>query len=157
MGKIIRVPIAGAGVGSHGDTLFTVVGSCVAIMLFDKKHHIGGMVHIMLGYSNQRKDNPAKYADTAIPYLIRLMAQRGAAPHRLVGAKISGGGEMFPVANPEQSVSRNNVKAVKALLAEHKIRVISEDTGGKTGRRISFDLVTGRVMVSMQGEPDKIL
>ena len=157
MGQVIRVPIAGSGVGQKGDTLFTVVGSCVAIMFYDKKHAVGGMIHVMLGYSKDRKDNPAKYADTGIPFLIRLMAQNGAGAHRLVGAKIAGGGEMFDVLNTENSVSRNNVRDVKEILEEHKIRVIAEDCGGKAGRRVTFDITTGQVVVEMQGQPDTIL
>ena len=157
MRQVIRVPIAGWGVGHAGDSLFTVVGSCVAIMLYDKKYSIGGMIHIMLGYSRDRKDNPTKYADTGIPYLIRMMAQQGAAAHRLKAAKITGGGEMFDVLNHEESVSRNNVKDVKELLAQRNIKVIASDLGGTTGRRVSFDIATGRVVVATQNRPDTIL
>lgn len=157
MGQIIRVPIAGIGVGHAGDTLFTVVGSCIAIMLYDKKHSVGGMVHVMLGYSRNRKDNPGKYADTGIPYLIRKMAQEGAAAHRLMAAKISGASEMFDVLNQENSVSRNNVRDVQKILAERRMKLIATDCGGNTGRRISFDVSTGQVTISMQGRPDTIL
>lgn len=157
MGRIIRVPIAGIGVGHSGDTLFTVVGSCVAIMLYDKKHAIGGMVHVMLGYARNQRDNPAKYADTGVPYLMRNMAQQGAATHRLIAAKISGASEMFDVLNQENSVSRNNVRDVQEVLAKRNIKIIATDCGGTTGRRISFDIQTGQVTVSMQGRSDIIL
>ncbi|MBF0286732.1 MAG: chemotaxis protein CheD [SAR324 cluster bacterium] len=157
MNQIIRVPIAGANVGRAGETLFTVVGSCIAIMLYDKERMLGGMVHIMLGYAKDRKDNPAKYADTGIPLLLKMMQEAGAAPHRLGRAKISGGGEMFDVLNKEDSVSRNNIKEVKELLGQHNIQIIASDCGGKAGRRISFDVSTGHVLVSMQDRQDILL
>lgn len=157
MGEMIRVPIAGAGVGHSDDVLFTVVGSCVAIMLYDKKYAIGGMIHIVLGYSKNRQEPPAKYADTGIPYLIEMMTQQGASAHRLKAAKITGGGEMFEVLNQRNSVSRRNIRDVHELLEHHDIQVISSDLGGTTGRRVSFDVATGKVNVVMTGQPDVIL
>ncbi|MBF0280721.1 MAG: chemotaxis protein CheD [SAR324 cluster bacterium] len=157
MGQTIYVPIAGMGIGKSGDKLYTVVGSCVAIMLYDKHLSIGGMIHIMLGYSRNRKDNPTKYADTGIPYLIRMMCMQGASPHRLKSAKISGAGEMFEVLNQDTSVSRSNIKDVKELLEQHDIQIIASDLGGTSGRRVSFDTSTGRVQIVAQGRRDMIL
>lgn len=65
MSNYIRVAMAESGVGKAGDTLFTVVGSCIAIMLYDKKVQVGGIVHIMLSNSRGKTDNPSKYVDTA--------------------------------------------------------------------------------------------
>ena len=157
MGELIRVPIAGIGIGHRDDILFTVVGSCVAIMLYDKKYAIGGMIHIVLGYSKNREEPPAKYADTGIPYLIQKMTQQGASAHRLKAAKITGGGEMFEVLNSRNSVSRKNIRDVQEVLAQHGITIIASDLGGKTGRRVSFDVATGKVNVIVGGQRDVIL
>lgn len=157
MSEIIRVPIAGTGVGKGNDRLYTVVGSCIAIMLYDKKFRIGGLVHIMLGYSHGQTDNPSKYADTAVPYLIKEMVAMGAAEHRLAAAKIAGGGEMFESLQGEGSVSRTNIAAVQDILPRHGIRIIASDLGGTMGRRITFDVATGRVYVQIQGQPTQKL
>ncbi|MGK5095157.1 chemotaxis protein CheD [Deltaproteobacteria bacterium TL4] len=157
MGQIIRVSIGGAEIGRKDDRLFTVVGSCVAIMLYDKKCQIGGMVHIMLGYANGRTDNPGKYADTGTRYLIQKMVKAGAANHRLTGAKIAGGGEMFENYSKDLNVSASNVKAVHEVLAQHNIKIIAADCGGSSGRRITFDVGTGKVLIEAKERETIIL
>ena len=157
MSRIVRIAIGEAGIGQHDDVLFTILGSCIAIMLFDKKYHIGGLAHIMLGQSQEDGLlKPAKYADTAVPYLIRLMARQGAAPHRLKTAKIAGASEMFPT-NDRQSISKMNIKAVRHVLQQHQIRITAEDLGGNKGRQIQFDTKTGRVSVLIEGKVSKYL
>ncbi|MBF0349546.1 MAG: chemotaxis protein CheD [SAR324 cluster bacterium] len=157
MPKVVRVAIAGVDTAQNGDLLSTVVGSCIAIMLYDKKTRIGGMAHIMLGYSDGKTDTPGKYADTAVPHLIQLMEQSGAQAYRLKGAKVAGGGEMFDHFSPELNVSKLNIKAVYDILARHGIKIIAEDLGGKTGRRVTLDTETGKVQVDVHGEQTKTL
>lgn len=150
MGNIIRVGIGGMGIGQGTDQIFTVVGSCIAIMLYDKKVKIGGMIHIMLGYSRKERENPTKYADTGIPYLVRSLVQQGASASHLVGAKIAGAGEMFSV-DPKRNVAINNTKDVQDLLIANQIKLIASDCGGKKGRRVTFFLETGKIHVHVQG------
>ena len=47
------------------------LGSCIGLTFYDDRLKIGAMVHIMLPDSAGRKDRPGKYADTAIPLLIK--------------------------------------------------------------------------------------
>ncbi len=158
MGRIVRIAIGEAGVGQHDDVLFTILGSCIAIMLFDKKYNIGGLAHIMLGKSqDDRLLQPAKYADTAVPYLVRLMTHKGAAPHRLKVAKIAGASEMFPTQDRSQSISMMNIKAVRQVLHQHQIRITAEDLGGNKGRQVKFDTKTGRVSIFIEGKISKYL
>jgi len=157
MDKVIRVTIGGIGVGKEVDTIFTVVGSCIAVMLYDKKAKIGGMLHLMLGYAKGAVDNPAKYADTGIPYLIDAMVKNGAASHRLAGAKVSGGGIMFSYNDKDLNVSKANIEAVQSVMKKMNIAIIGSDLGGTFGRRITFNVATGKVRIEAQGQPDKIL
>ncbi|MGK0290576.1 MAG: chemotaxis protein CheD [bacterium] len=157
MAQIVRVPIGGIGIAKAGDKILTVVGSCVSIMLYDKKIKLGGMIHIMLGYHKGRIDNPTKYVDTGVPFLIQKMQEAGAGIHRLKAAKIAGGGEMFPSYSPETNVAKNNVKATYDILAQHDIQVIAADCGRNKGRRVTFDIETAKVLVQEQGKADIIL
>lgn len=154
--RIIRVAIADLGVGAAKDQLFTVVGSCIAIMLYDKVKRIGGMVHIMLGYSKGRTDNICKYADTGIPMLVQSMVANGAARYRIQGAKIAGGAVLL-AKQDEHNIAKENFEATHLVLKNLGIKVIASDCGGDFGRRISFDLATGRVEVESHSGHKKIL
>lgn len=157
MSSVIRVPIAGIALGRGPDTMTTVLGSCLAIMLYDKSIQLGGMIHIMLGYAHGKTDNPSKYADTGIPYLMNQMIKQGASKKHLTGCKITGGSEMYPSQDASLSVSVNNIKAVHILLDLNEIQIISSDCGGSTARRVQFDLSDGKVYVHRPNAPIRIL
>ncbi len=123
--------------------LVTSVGSCVAICLHDSVNMCGGLAHIMLPRSAiaPQEPLPAKFADTAVPALAKAVRKLSGRDARL-SAKIAGGANMFPNMNA-LNIGIKNIDAVKAALADHKIRLIAEDVGGSHGRRITFDVGTG--------------
>ncbi len=123
------------------------LGSCIAICLYDERHGIGGMAHVMLGHcpENIREEiNPFRYADKAIDEMIKKMREAGSKQYNLE-AKIFGGAAMF--SNSIFRIGEHNIKAVKEKLAEERIRVIAEDIGGKRGRNVWFNTEDGTVVV----------
>lgn len=141
MAKIIKIGMADLNVAKPPDILQTCgLGSCVGVCLWDQVTKIGGMAHIMLPSSSQGKSgNDAKFADTAIPWLIEEMKKLGADKSRLV-SKIAGGAQMFSFysENDIMRIGERNAEAVKAILSKLKIRLLAEDTGGNYGRTIEF-------------------
>ena len=90
------------------DVLVTyALGSCVGICLLDSVAGVGGLSHIMLPDSTQATNGaatPMRFADTAIPMLIREMVKLGASRNR-IKAKIAGGAVMFATASERRSNS----------------------------------------------------
>ncbi|MCP4752473.1 MAG: chemotaxis protein CheD [Proteobacteria bacterium] len=156
MERILRVSINDAKVGRAHHRINTTVGSCIAVILYDKKLRIGGMLHLMLAYARERDDNVCKYADTGIPHLIRLMVAKGASINRLLGAKIAGGAMMLTT-DETNNVAKANIAAAKAVLRKLNIQVIASDCGGTISRRIIFDVSSGKVLVEAPGRKRKIL
>ena len=60
------------------------LGSCVGVCLYDKVSKVGGLSHIMLPDSTQIRNNSniAKFADTGIEELVRIMVAAGAGRSR---------------------------------------------------------------------------
>lgn len=138
----VRVEMAEMKVESKPIELVTSVGSCVAICLYDATRMCGGLAHIMLPRSSiSQEPLPSKFADTAVPALAQAIRKYSGKESRL-SAKIAGGSNMFPNMNA-LNIGEKNIAAVKAALAEHKIRLLAEDVGGSHGRRINFDIATG--------------
>jgi chemotaxis protein CheD len=134
-------------VGSAPSTIISYgLGSCIGISLYDPQTKVGGLLHIMLPDSTQARptDNPAKFADTGLPLMLKDVLALGAVKTRLV-AKIAGGAQMFAFQNATDimRVGSRNAEAAKKILKDQGIKIIAEDTGGTYGRTVSIDLNTG--------------
>ncbi|MCL6593922.1 MAG: chemotaxis protein CheD, partial [Alicyclobacillus sp.] len=71
------------------------LGSCVGVVIFDTWARIAGLAHVMLPASpGPGSGSPAKYAATAVPWLVRQICQAGGSSDRLK-AKLAGGAQMF--------------------------------------------------------------
>lgn len=150
MGNIVTVGISDLKVVSGEDSLITyALGSCVGICLYDAERKIAGMSHVLLPQCSPTDNNLMKYADTAIPLLIKEMLAARARKEKLV-AKIAGGASMFAMAFSASSLSQigtRNVEAVKSSLSRERIPIIAEATGGNQGRTIQFNAETGDLVV----------
>jgi chemotaxis protein CheD len=135
--------------------LRTLLGSCVAVILYDRIGRAGGIAHVLLPDSQGgAREHPGRYADTAIPALLADLERVAAARSRSrMTAKLAGGAAMFATGQAE-AIGDRNVKAVEAVLAGLGIPVIARDLGGGSGRRVTLETATGRVIVKIPGGPE---
>jgi len=135
--------------------LTAVLGSCVGVALYHKRLEIGALAHVVLPQSNGASAKPGKFADTAIPYMLQLLAAEGASSAGLI-AKITGGSQMFGAGGPLQ-IGEDNRVAVTQYLARAGVRIDDSDLGGSKGRRITLDCGTGLLTIEVVGQPPRIL
>lgn len=156
----ITIGIGDLKVCKSPDVLVTyALGSCVGICLLDSSACVGGLSHIMLPDSTTGVNsaaNPMRFADTAIPMLIREMERLGASRSRL-RAKIAGGATMFALANDKFNIGDRNVTEVKKMLAKERIPILAEDTGADYGRTVFFYPETGVMEVRAAARGTKML
>lgn len=133
------------------------LGSCVAVSMYDPMARVGGLAHVMLPSSKETGRRVASYrfADVAVPALIKELIKLGATPRRLV-CKIAGGAQMLaaPGQHNSLSIGERNVEAVREALIEFGIVPDSADTGGTQGRTMRLFVDTGRVVVRTAGGED---
>ncbi|SEJ63153.1 chemotaxis protein CheD [Propionispira arboris] len=160
MSELIRVGMADYKVGRAPASLISYgLGSCVGVTLYDPAMKVGGLLHIMLPDSTQARsnENPAKFADTGIPLMLKEIIALGAVRSRVI-AKIAGGSQMFKFANATDimRVGERNSQAVKVVLKDLNIRIIADDTGGNYGRTVELQLDTGvyRIKTIDKGEKE---
>ncbi|MBI9052535.1 MAG: chemotaxis protein CheD [Bacteroidales bacterium] len=122
----------------------TILGSCVAVCIWDKTLNYGGMCHYMLPYWNGEGLASPKYGNIAIDKLIEKMYSFGSERISLV-AKVFGGGEVIDFKNPQFHIGKRNIKLASEMLNERKINIISSSLGGKLGRKIIFNTHSGEV------------
>ncbi len=161
MPEIIKVGIADLNICKPPNMITTIgLGSCVGIAIRDKQNKIGGLVHVMLPNSKEVRSNgnPAKFADTGIPELVRKLEMLGGVRSRMV-AKIAGGATMFSFQSKSElmGIGDRNVAATKQALKELGIPILAEDTGANYGRTVTFDPETGDYEVKAVGKPLKVI
>ncbi len=134
----------------RGEEAKAVVGSCIALTLYHPRIHMGALAHIVLPAANGRIGAPGKFADTAIPHMLKTLNMKGCSQSGLV-AKMCGGASMFGGKGPIQ-VGLENAKAVAESLKALNIPVRGKSVGGPKGRKISFECETGSLSVEAAGE-----
>lgn len=157
----VKVGMADLKVAKAPDSLITLgLGSCIGLTLYDPILKVGGMVHYMLPDSTKLKNNQniAKFGDTGIRELYRLMVNEGASPRRMV-AKIAGGAKMFEVSGLSDMghVGERNAQQAKIMLKELKIPLIAEDTGLNYGRTVELNCENGDFQIKAVGKSIKII
>jgi len=128
--------------------IYTLLGSCVAVCLYDRKKKIGGMNHILLpGSASMSTFNDcARYGINAMELLISRIIRLGGEKKNLT-SKIFGGANLLPSIPYERCVGKKNVLFVLNFLAQSSIPVLSQDVGGNDSRKIFFHTDTGDVFL----------
>lgn len=122
----------------------TILGSCVAVCLWDPVLRIGGMNHYMLPLWNGQGLASPKYGNIAIKKLVDKMVAMGANQKKLK-AKVFGGGEVIETNNVQFHIGERNITIARELLGEMNIPIVSSSVGGKQGRKIIFFTENGVV------------
>lgn len=116
----------------------TILGSCVAVCLWDAKLQAGGMNHFLLPAWHEGKNVSMRFGDLATHALLEKLFQLGCRRVRLT-AKIFGGSALFQQQDRYQaSLGAKNVEVAQLMMKNLGIPVIAQDTGGAHGRKIIF-------------------
>jgi len=123
-------------VSREGEQISTILGSCAAVCLWDRRKKIGGMNHYLLPEGPVDSPNPYRYGNFANAALLKQLQSMGCEIKDLQ-AKIFGGASAFG-ADPETSLGAQNVKLAEEFLQRFRIPVLLTDVSGKRGRRLTF-------------------
>jgi chemotaxis protein CheD len=154
---VVSVPIGRWAVAASPSRIQTLLGSCVAVVLYDRVGKFGALAHVVLPDSRGAADHPGKYADTAIPAMLaELKGRAGPTVGARLTAKLVGGAAMFATSAPV-SIGASNREAAERVLAALGIPVVGRDLGGDAGRRVVFDTATGVLTIRTPGGAESTL
>ena len=125
----------------------TVLGSCIAVTLYDPVLKFGCINHFMLPNWNGEGAASNKYGDIAIPYLIKKMIELGSNRTDLK-AKVFGGSEIGQ-SNGFFKIGASNMAIAFEILKKEKIQVVSHSVGGNLSRKVVFYSNNGEVLIRL--------
>lgn len=121
----------------------TILGSCVAICIWDRRQHIGGVNHYLLPASSEEGSLSLRFGDVSTRELLKGLLQLGCS-REYMQAKVFGGSALFrQERHYGSSLGAQNVAAAGLMLKNADIPIISQDTGGPYGRKIIFNTDDG--------------
>ncbi len=118
------------------------LGSCVAVIAYNRQKKIGGLAHIMLpGRSTKWKsDDKMKYSEDAIDALLDAVKKRGSQIEDLE-LDIIGGANVLGEGDLPDKVVESILNYLKKLGIKPKSAIV----GGTEQRSASLDIVSGRI------------
>jgi len=134
-------------VSSTPCTVTTIVGSCVALCIWDPIGRIGGVTHYILAQGDGVGQASCRYGDVAVETLITKMVGLGSSP-RMMQAHVFGGACMFEsFRNSEHPLGMMNVKVALEVLGKYGVKILTQQVGGAKGRKIVFQTSDGAFTV----------
>lgn len=124
--------------------IVTLLGSCVAVCLWDPQLKVGGMNHFMLpsyGKNSTRDLDALLCGDYSMEALLNGMLGRGARKSRLQAKAFGGGNVLASLA--ATNIGDRNVAFANEWLKREGIPLLASDCLGTWSRRVIFDPLSG--------------
>jgi chemotaxis protein CheD len=133
-------------VGTNGMSIQTILGSCVAVCLYDPILKCGGMNHYMLPLWNGEGLESPKYGNVAIDMLLAKMTHLSSRKETLI-AKVFGGANQYDRKSNAFNIGERNIQLALYTLKKYGIAVAASSLGGAHGRKVLFDTASGQVFM----------
>jgi len=155
--KHVTLYIGGVHATDEAIVIKTLLGSCIAVCLYDPLRSVGGMNHFMLPHNAGAAlaDDATRFGVHAMDRLIAAVMKVGGERRRLA-AKIFGGAHVLDQMQESQAgVPQQNIQFAQAFMQDEGIPVHGEDLGGYHPREVHFHPTTGRVFVRRVTSPQR--
>ena len=153
--------------------IWTVLGSCVAIVFFNPRTKTGAICHAQLPernphsnkcsdsctnpcFDDQPEDNEYKYVSCCFNYMLKTFNGKGIRNNEIL-CGIYGGSSIFGHYSENGTIGSNNTDIARKLIKKHKIKLFNDQTEGNQGRKIIFDAQTGEVEVRLLAKINETL
>ncbi len=122
----------------------TLLGSCVAVVLYNRKLKCAGMNHFMMTKPNDGDVPSGKHGNYSTKMIIKKMLSYD-SNIKNIEASIFGGARMFDSGHSE--IGYKNIVMAESILKEYGIRIVHKNVSGNLGRKIFLNVATGEVEV----------
>lgn len=152
----INLGLGAAVVVDQPTTIWTVLGSCVAVVLHVPRLGLSGVCHALLPephdktgarcsescpapcFRGQAASDDLKYVSCCVRYMLDQLSRKGALKIEIV-ASLYGGADVVAAISPDRSVGRRNLAVAHAMLERENIPITISKIGGTRGRTIEHN------------------
>ncbi len=125
----------------------TILGSCVAVCLWDPISKIGGINHYLLPLWTGQGTSSPRFGDVAVRDLLNKLLKLGSQKPRLQAKLFGGACVVEAFREGENHLGAKNVQAAEELLEKEGIPLVAHDVGGCRGRKLIFHTDNGTAWV----------
>ncbi|MGH7677993.1 MAG: chemotaxis protein CheD [Gemmatimonadaceae bacterium] len=137
-------------VTTDASAITTILGSCVAVCLFDARAKIGGINHFLLPDQSSDPATLARYGPSATQLLLDQMIALGARAETMT-ARLVGGANVLSAFRVNPPLGERNALSAEEVLTAAGVLVSSRDVGGTNGRKLVFLPCEGTTFVKLIG------
>lgn len=152
-------------IAEHPTIVWTLLGSCIAVILYHERLRLGAICHAQLPeerfrdgtcrapythpcYKKNGAPDPSqfKYATCSIRYMYDQFVARGISSNEIT-VKLFGGASVLENVPDTINVGEENVRVARQVLQEYDLKLVRKDVGGQRGRTLYFYSDTGEVFM----------
>ena len=148
--KRIILNIGELAVSKESAALETILGSCVAVCLWDEQQRIGGLNHYLLPNENPGIQKSTLYGATSIDTLIGQMVALGSKMGNM-RAHIFGGSKVNRHLDELFAIGVQNVLVARERLEFYGIPVVGEHIRDTRGIKVILKTATGEIVIRPLG------
>ncbi len=129
-----------------------ILGSCVAVCLYNWRLSIGGATHFLLPKLEGEGQLTPRYGDVAIERLLQELRLSG-SKNKDLQAELYGGASVLQAFSSGANglIGDKNVRLAVEMLSRESIPIVRRDTGGSKGRKINMRTDTGAITCKLIG------
>ncbi len=136
-------------VGDKPTLVITILGSCVSVVLFNRRTSVGAICHALLPSGVCAREESFRYVDCSVRHMLKELGRRGVNLGE-IEAKLFGGSDILATIKGDgvrKTIGQQNIEAAVLAVREMGMRLVASDMGGVSGRKIFFYTHTGEVLV----------
>ena len=131
----------------------TVLGSCVAITMFNSRLKLAAICHAMLAdpdisrLAGVEEPEPYKYVSLVVPVMVEKFRCSGIDSGE-IEVKLFGGANVFAYSRYKkrgQGIGIANIQRAREMLSQFDLKISRDHVGGSIGRKLIFNTVSGVV------------
>jgi chemotaxis protein CheD len=127
--------------------IVTILGSCVAICVWDIRLGVGGMNHYMLPFPTAKQNSSPRFGTVAWRQLLDKLAAFGVQKQNLRAGIFGGACIMEAFREDLDHIGARNVELAEKQLGEAGVMIVQREVGGRRGRKLTFETATGHITV----------
>ncbi len=129
--------------------IVTVLGSSVAVTIFDRQKNLGGIAHFLEPEWGGIGMRTHRYGDVGTADLVNKFIEQGSKRESLI-ANIIGGATIGTYFSGALPIGLRNVQSAKKILEQEHIAIDQIEVGKEIGRYLSFNSTTGEIKIKQQ-------